>query len=104
MQTSVVSHFQLVFRYRRILSRFSPHIRSPEKSAELPTLPHNIPIIGFSATFSRHDGLALGSVFERIVYHQDFLQMIKDQWCVAALKVFTEQMVTASTGLARWFA
>ena len=67
-------------RYRRILSHFSPHIRSPDKTAVHATVPHNIPIIGFSATFSRHDGLALGSVFERIVYHQDFLQMIKDQW------------------------
>ncbi|KAI6007292.1 P-loop containing nucleoside triphosphate hydrolase protein [Pisolithus albus] len=42
--------------------------------------PHPIPIIGFSATFSRHDGLALGSVFEEIVYHREFLQMIKEQW------------------------
>jgi ATP-dependent helicase IRC3 len=39
-----------------------------------------IPIIGFSATFSRHDGLALGSVFQQIVYHRDFLEMIKEQW------------------------
>lgn len=39
-----------------------------------------LPIFGFSATFSRHDGLALGSVFERIVYHRGFLDMIKEQW------------------------
>jgi ATP-dependent helicase IRC3 len=39
-----------------------------------------IPLIGVSATFSRHDGLALGSVFEEIVYHNDFLAMIKEQW------------------------
>lgn len=39
-----------------------------------------IPIIGFSATFSRHDGLALGRVFDRIVYHRDFLEMIDEQW------------------------
>lgn len=42
----------------------------------------NVPIIGFSATFSRHDGLALGSVFDRIVYHRDFLEMIKEEWQV----------------------
>ena len=41
---------------------------------------HKVPIIGFSATFSRHDGLALGSVFERIVYHRNFLEMIKEEW------------------------
>ncbi|GJJ13898.1 hypothetical protein Clacol_008155 [Clathrus columnatus] len=40
----------------------------------------SIPIFGFSATFGRHDGISLGSVFEKIVYHRDFLQMIKEQW------------------------
>ncbi|KIO24812.1 hypothetical protein M407DRAFT_212090, partial [Tulasnella calospora MUT 4182] len=39
-----------------------------------------IPVVGFSATFSRHDGSALGRVFQSIVYHQDFLDMMKDQW------------------------
>lgn len=67
-------------RYRKLLSRFDTNIRDPDSGAELPQLPHLIPIIGFSATFSRHDGLALGSVFERIVYHRDFLEMIKEQW------------------------
>lgn len=67
-------------RYRRILSHFDPNIRNPEASFVPPDMPHQIPIIGFSATFSRHDGLALGSVFERIVYHRDWLEMIKEQW------------------------
>lgn len=67
-------------RYRRLLSHFDPEVRNPDLEFNPPTLPHKIPIIGFSATFSRHDGLALGSVFERIVYHRDFLDMIKEQW------------------------
>ncbi|THH01805.1 hypothetical protein EW026_g935 [Hermanssonia centrifuga] len=66
--------------YRRILSQFDPAISNPDAAAPVPTLTHRIPILGFSATFSRHDGLALGSVFERIVYHRDFLEMIKEQW------------------------
>ncbi len=66
--------------YRRLLSQFDPNILHPDRTTQPPDLPHSIPIIGFSATFSRHDGLALGSVFERIVYHRDFLDMIKDQW------------------------
>ena len=41
---------------------------------------HSIPIIGVSATFSRYDGLALGSVFDRNVCHLDFLDMIECQW------------------------
>lgn len=66
--------------YRKILSRFHRDIRHPDVDFEPPDLPHEIPIIGFSATFSRHDGLALASVFQRIVYHRDFLEMIKEQW------------------------
>ena len=66
--------------YRRILSHFNLDIKNPDPHFVPPFIPHSIPIIGFSATFSRHDGLALGSVFEKIVYHRDFLDMIKEQW------------------------
>lgn len=66
--------------YRRILSHFNPDIKNPDPHFVPPSILHSIPIIGFSATFSRHDGLALGSVFEKIVYHRDFLEMIKEQW------------------------
>ena len=66
--------------YRKILAHFDPKIRHPDVDFRPPTLPHSIPIVGFSATFSRHDGIALGSVFQRIVYHRDFLEMIKEQW------------------------
>jgi ATP-dependent helicase IRC3 len=67
--------------YRRLLSKFNPDIQAPDKNAISGPEPlHKVPIIGFSATFSRHDGLALGSVFERIVYHRNFLEMIKEQW------------------------
>ena len=69
-------------RYRRILSHFHPSIRHPDEEETTATIKHTIAILGFSATFSRHDGLALGSVFEQIVYHRDFLDMIKEQWYV----------------------
>lgn len=55
-------------------------IPSPESYSHAQPVRDAVPIFGFSATFSRHDGLALGSVFERIVYHRDFLDMIKEQW------------------------
>ncbi|KAI0348569.1 P-loop containing nucleoside triphosphate hydrolase protein [Trametopsis cervina] len=74
------AHHAAAPSYRRILSHFHTSITSPDKDFEPPSLPRPIPIFGFSATFSRHDGLALGSVFERIVYHRDFLEMIKEQW------------------------
>ncbi|KAI0669814.1 P-loop containing nucleoside triphosphate hydrolase protein [Trametes maxima] len=74
------AHHAAAPSYRRILSHFDPNIKNPDEGFEPPVLNHRIPILGFSATFSRHDGLALGSVFERIVYHRDFLEMIKEQW------------------------
>ncbi|KAH8100659.1 P-loop containing nucleoside triphosphate hydrolase protein [Cristinia sonorae] len=77
------AHHAAAPSYRRILSRFHSAIKHPDESTQLDTNPNHgrtIPVLGFSATFSRHDGLALGSVFERIVYHRDFLEMIKEQW------------------------
>ena len=83
------AHHAAAPSYRHILSHFNSGIKSPrtvkdseDEVSNLAAAPpkHSIPIIGFSATFSRHDGLALGSVFDRIVYHRDFLDMIKEQW------------------------
>ncbi|KAF8632559.1 hypothetical protein AX15_001769 [Amanita polypyramis BW_CC] len=74
------AHHAAAPSYRRILSYFDSDIKGPESTFVPSPLKHKVPIIGFSATFSRHDGLALGSVFERIVYHRDFLEMIKEQW------------------------
>ncbi|KAJ6519770.1 P-loop containing nucleoside triphosphate hydrolase protein [Mycena sanguinolenta] len=74
------AHHAAAPSYRRLLANFDADIKHPDTDFKTPVLPHKIPIIGFSATFSRHDGLALGSVFERIVYHRDFIEMIKEQW------------------------
>ncbi len=73
--------------YRRLLSHFHPTIMANGFDKELVTSPDTeVPIVGFSATFSRHDGVALGSIFERIVYHKDFLEMIKANWCACPLR------------------
>ncbi|EMD42116.1 hypothetical protein CERSUDRAFT_147660 [Gelatoporia subvermispora B] len=74
------AHHAAAPAYRRILSHFDPEIKHPDAWFQAPVLRHPVPILGFSATFSRHDGLALGSVFERIVYHRTFLEMMKEQW------------------------
>jgi len=41
---------------------------------------HSVLTTGSPTTFGRHDCLALGSAFDRIVYHQDVLDAIKEQW------------------------
>ena len=62
--------------YMSILSHFDPSITSldPDEPSS------GVPIIGFSATFGRHDGLALGAVFDHIVYHHELSDMIRDKW------------------------
>lgn len=97
------AHHAAAPSYRHILSHFNSSIRSPSTAkgardeavnlAVTPTEP-NVPIIGFSATFSRHDGLALGSVFDRIVYHRDFLDMIKEEWRVVHVLVWLRFTLT----------
>jgi ATP-dependent helicase IRC3 len=37
-------------------------------------------VIGVSATLSRTDGLQLGSALDHVVYHRDYVEMIKDNW------------------------
>jgi superfamily II DNA or RNA helicase len=62
--------------YMSILSHFDPSITSLDPHA----LSSGVPIIGFSATFGRHDGLALGAIFDHIVYHHEISDMIRDKW------------------------
>lgn len=37
-------------------------------------------LVGVSATMSRNDGLSLGKVLDHIVYHKDYVDMIKDNY------------------------
>lgn len=37
-------------------------------------------LVGVSATFSRFDGLRLGTAIDEIVYHKDYVDMIGDKW------------------------
>ncbi|GAA6058390.1 hypothetical protein JCM3770_002467 [Rhodotorula araucariae] len=39
-----------------------------------------VPLLAFTATWGRADGLALGKVFEKIVWHGEWLSMIKGRW------------------------
>ncbi|PVG01933.1 P-loop containing nucleoside triphosphate hydrolase protein [Serendipita vermifera] len=71
------AHHAAAKSYLSILSHFDPVVGARQSTGITSS---GIPIIGFSATFGRHDGRALGSVFQEIVYHSDFLQMIKEQW------------------------
>ncbi|KIS66081.1 double-stranded DNA-dependent ATPase [Mycosarcoma maydis] len=76
------AHHAAAPSYLKVLSHFDPLIglglEQRQGQCSVPTA--SVPVIGFSATFSRHDGLALGKVFDRIVFHKDFLEMIGEKW------------------------
>ncbi|KAI0701408.1 P-loop containing nucleoside triphosphate hydrolase protein [Cerioporus squamosus] len=60
------AHHAAALSYRSVLAHFNSD--------------YQVPIIGFSATFSRFDGLALASVFEDIVHHQDVVELQRQGW------------------------
>jgi superfamily II DNA or RNA helicase len=66
--------------WRRILSNFHSKVKPPDPKFGTPAPSHTIPLIGFSATFSRSDGLGLGLIFDRIAYFCSFGDMIKGKW------------------------
>ena len=89
------AHHAAAPSYLQILSRFNSDIEKMpgcgdgNMDEEIEALigsangtqpPSQVPVIGFSATFSRHDGVALGNVFDQIVFHRDFLDMIQEKW------------------------
>lgn len=81
------AHHALSTSYLQILSYFNRQVDHRNKSlaanADSFTSPQ-VPIIGFSATFSRHDRLALSAVFEEIVYHYELRDMIQAGWLAPA--------------------
>ncbi|KAK0554004.1 putative ATP-dependent helicase IRC3 [Tilletia horrida] len=76
------AHHAAAPSYVTILSHFDPQVAVHVQQRSEPDSPQStrLPIIGFSATFARHDGIALGKVFQRIVYHKDFLEMVNANW------------------------
>jgi ATP-dependent helicase IRC3 len=74
-----------MYSYIKLLSYFNAGIKTSDHSTVTSVSTHtvdepNVPIIGFTATFSRHDQLALSRVFQEIVYHQDVIDMLEAGW------------------------
>ncbi|RPA82034.1 P-loop containing nucleoside triphosphate hydrolase protein [Ascobolus immersus RN42] len=49
--------------------------------------------LGFSATMHRADGMGLGKVLQRIVFHKDFMDMAKEKWLADAIFTTVRTMV-----------
>ncbi|KAI9706963.1 MAG: hypothetical protein M1820_004550 [Bogoriella megaspora] len=69
------AHHIVAPQYLNILEYF--RLRHPGMSQTV--------LLGFSATFSRLDGLSLGAVIDHIVYHKDYVDMINESWLADAI-------------------
>ncbi|KAI1918135.1 putative ATP-dependent helicase IRC3 [Ophidiomyces ophidiicola] len=69
------AHHIVAPSYRRVLQHFL-----------LDKLDNGSPaLVGVSATFSRFDGLRLGTAIDHIVYHKDYVDMIGEKWLADAI-------------------
>lgn len=70
--------------YLKLLNHFHCDVRTAAAEPSSPHLTSRVPIIGFTATFSRHDQLALSHAFEEVVFHQDVVDMLSEGWLAPA--------------------
>ncbi|WWD08652.1 hypothetical protein V865_006765 [Kwoniella europaea PYCC6329] len=74
------SHHSASVSWLKLLHYFNREIDLPAR-IEPYTLEHpsaKVPIVGFSATLARHDGLSLLPVYQKLVYHQDISYMLEN--------------------------
>jgi ATP-dependent helicase IRC3 len=64
------AHHIVAKSYLNVLSHFGLRHLQPDSPI----------LVGVSATFSRFDGLKLGSVIDHITYHRDYVDMIDQGW------------------------
>ncbi|KAI9632391.1 P-loop containing nucleoside triphosphate hydrolase protein [Dioszegia hungarica] len=76
------AHHAAAISYLRMLHYFNQDVELPELMSPIEPADHGnrVPIVGFSATFSRPDQLALSAVFEKIVYHREITSMLEEGW------------------------
>ncbi|KAK5072956.1 putative ATP-dependent helicase IRC3 [Lithohypha guttulata] len=67
------AHHIVASGYLEVLEHFGLE-KTPAPTEQVPAL------VGVSATFSRFDGLRLGSAIDHIVYHKDYVDMIGEKW------------------------
>ena len=72
----MIDGFLLVFGQELILKR--------KLTGSQRKVSHKVPILGFSATFSRPDRESLARVFEKIVFHVDTPIMVHEGWLAPA--------------------
>lgn len=77
------AHHIVAAGYMKILKHFGLANKTPDSPS----------LVGVSATFSRFDGLKLGTAIDEIVYHKDYVDMIDEKWLSGV--IFTTVKSTA---------
>jgi len=75
------AHHIVAERYLDVLEHFGLARQATEGTSAAPV---HTALVGVSATLSRHDGLALGTAIDHIVYHKDYLDMMDAKWLTNA--------------------
>ncbi|OCF78296.1 hypothetical protein I204_00234 [Kwoniella mangroviensis CBS 8886] len=91
------SHHSASMSWLKLLYHFNREIDLPAHIEPF-TLEHpfaKVPIVGFSATLARHDGLSLLPVYQKLVYHQDISYMLEN----GILSPYIETTVKATLNL-----
>ncbi|WWC98924.1 hypothetical protein V866_005818 [Kwoniella sp. B9012] len=91
------SHHSASVSWLKLVHYFNREIDLPAH-IEPYTLEHpsaKVPIVGFSATLARHDGLSLLPVYQKLVYHQDISYMLEN----GILSPYVEMTVKATLNL-----
>lgn len=80
------AHHIVAPTYKRILEHFN--LEQVSESSPI--------LVGVSATFSRADGLKLGSFIDYIAYHRDYIDMMKEKWLCDATFTTVESQADLS--------
>lgn len=67
-------------RYKCVIIDEAHHAAAATYGRILEHMGKEVVVWGCSATLRRHDGLGLGKVFEKIVYHKSFQEMIQEKY------------------------
>lgn len=63
------AHHAAADSYQKVLEHFGCNTKESR-----------VPVVGFSATFERHDKKSLNKSFDELVFHRGILEMIDDKW------------------------
>ncbi|WRT65471.1 uncharacterized protein IL334_002414 [Kwoniella shivajii] len=93
------AHHAISASYLKVLHYFNQSIHEPSHTESISEKCKSVkvPIVGFTATFERYDKVALGHVFEDIVFSRDVKYMLDNGWLSHPKPIKVEAFLDLST-------